>query len=566
MKIQKVIIIFLVLFLVSMSLLSAEETRRRKKLIETGWDMPDSKALLENLSEMEKQPFDGVVVAVNGRIDDKKICRLRAAFLNADWNKDWFQPCINDLKACKFKRFTDNFISVGANPGNVDWFDDEGWTKIVDHWRIAAWIVKQSGVKGILFDPEPYTPPHSQFSYSAQPQKDKHTFEEYSKKARERGRQVMQAIGAEHPGIVVFCYFMNSVCHDAISQNDPQAVLERQGYGLLPSFIDGWLDAIPPAVTLVDGCESAYHYNSVEQYLEAANAIRNNCQELVSPENRAKYRAQVQASFGMYLDAYWNPSTSPWYIDGLGGSRVERLRINTTTALRAADEYVWVYGEKFRWWPTPNGSVKKENWDEALPGSGKMLALVRDPSTWAAERMSELKKDGKLVNLVRNSGFTDEKCSDTKGNTDVWRDGRPPAGWGSWQEEKSKGKFLWDRETGLSGKGAAKAESVKGGCFIQSHDVKAGEMYVVTTSGRIQGKGRTHVRVRWQTAEGKWIHENLDRMITPVKSQDGKWSEMTGVAEVPANVGKLVILLGVSDQRSTDDVAWFDDVLLYRIE
>jgi hypothetical protein len=118
----------------------------------------------------------------------------------------------------------------------------------------------------------------------------------------------------------------------------------------------------------------------------------------------------------------------------------------------------------------------------------------------------------------------------------------------------------------LSSKGAARAENVKGGCFIQSHDVKAGEVYVVTASGRIQGKGRTHISVRWQTSESKWISENLDRMITPAKSQDGKWSELTGVAEVPANVGKLVILLGISDQSSADDIAWFDDVQLYRIE
>ncbi len=74
---------------------------------------------------------------------------------------------MNELRKCKFTRFTDNFITIGANPGNIDWFDDEGWQQIVEHWRIAAWLAKQSGLKGLLFDPEPYTLPHSQFSYAA---------------------------------------------------------------------------------------------------------------------------------------------------------------------------------------------------------------------------------------------------------------------------------------------------------------------------------------------------------------------------------------------------------------
>ena len=137
----------------------AGDMRRPKKLIQTGWDKPDSERLLQNLAEMEKRPFDGVVIHVLGHIDEKKRCYMRGAFIDRKWERAWFQPCIDNLKACKFKRFTDNFITIGANPGNVDWFDDAGWANIVDHWRIAAWVARQSGFKGILFDPEPYTKP-----------------------------------------------------------------------------------------------------------------------------------------------------------------------------------------------------------------------------------------------------------------------------------------------------------------------------------------------------------------------------------------------------------------------
>lgn len=543
----------------------AGDARRPKKLIETGWDQPDTERLMQNLAEMEKRPFDGVVVSAVGRVDEKRRCDLRAAFANEPWQREWFQPCVAHLKACKFTRFTDNFLVLGANPGNVGWHDDAGWANVVEHWRIAAWLAKQGGMKGLLFDPEPYTPPHSQFAYAAQPERDKHPFDAYAAKARERGRQVMQAVAGEFPDAVLFCYFMNIVASTAAGHASPNRVLASQGYGLLPAFLDGWLDAAPPTVTLVDGCEMAYLYNSVEQYLEAALLIKGGCQELVSPENRAKYRAQVQVSFGVYLDAYWNPPTSPWHIDGRGGSRVERLRANVGTALRVADEYVWIYGEQFRWWPTPNKGVKEQAWPEALPGCDKALRFARDPLDYAHTQMAELKAAGKLVNLARNGGFGSDKALTSEGATVEWKEGRAPAGWHTWQIEKSKGTFAWDREVGATAKGAAKAAGVANGCFIQSYDVKAGEHYAVGAARRLAGRGDAWIRIRWQTAEGKWTAEALDVLIH-CEAPRGEWGEMLGVVEVPEGAGRLLVLLGVGDQPSDNDIAWLDDVRVHRLE
>ena len=62
---------------------------------------------------------------------------------------------------------------------------------------------------------------------------------------------------------------------------------------------------VPPEMILVDGCEHGYYMDSAEAYLRAANEMRSwngACARLVSPENRAKYRQQVQAGFGFYLD------------------------------------------------------------------------------------------------------------------------------------------------------------------------------------------------------------------------------------------------------------------------
>jgi hypothetical protein len=538
----------------------AQDMRIRKKLIATGWDEPDAQRLLQNYREMEKQPFDGVVVNIDGRVDEQKRCSLRPAFSTERWERRWFQEPVDQLKACKFQRFTDNFLIIGANPGNVDWFDDDGWARIVEHWRIAAWVAKESGFRGILFDPEPYSEPYVQFKYAAQAQRDRHTFDEYYAKARERGRQVMQGIAEEYPNITLFCYFLNSVVGSATGQADPRPALAGDGYGLLPAFLDGWLDAIPPTITLVDGCESAYLYNSIEQYLEAGLLIKGTCQSLVSPENRAKYRAQVQASFGIYLDAYVNPPTSPWYIDGKGQPRVKRLRENARAALRVADEYVWVYGEKYRWWPTPNKSVKEQSWPEILSGCDDALRLARDPADYGRTRMSKLRESGSMLNLMRNAEFGLGKVG-----ADQWKEGQPPVGWSTWQEERSKGTFTWDRQTGCQEKGSAKATGVSHGCFLQSCDAKAGELYAVRAMRRLAGKGEATIRIRWQTSEGKWIAETQDVMLYADGARED-WRELFGVAEVPQEAGKLVVLLSVTGQQSPADVAWFDDVEVCKVE
>jgi len=532
------------------------DARRPKKLVATGWDQATTDRLRANLSEMQQRPFDGVFFSVEGTKPDGKTCRMRWMF-NADpWQRSWFDAAVADLKACRFERFTDNFAKVNANPGNVDWFDDAGWRAIVDHWRIAASVAKAGGAKGLLFDPEPYTPPHSQFSYAAQPQKDRHTFAEYAAKARERGRQVMTAVADEFPDITLFAYFLNSVCRRATGHRDPNRILAGHGYGLLPAFVDGWLDAAPPTVTFVDGCEAAYRYNSEQQYLEAALAIKGACQELVSPENRAKYRAQVQVSFGVYLDAYWNPKDSQWaawYVDGLGGPRVDRLRANVHTALRCADEYVWIYGEKFRWWPTPNGRVRAETWPEALPGSEAALRWARDPTDFARHRIDAMTKAGTLEDLLAGGAFAEGQ-----------KNGRPE-GWGAWQAKDSKGTFNWDPDVGAAAKGSGRAIGVANGCFIQSVEVEPGQRYAVRAVRRLRGKGSAVLTVRWQTSEQKWTAQGSDRVVLPYGPR-GEWTEMLDAVQVPEGVGRLVVLLSVKGQGGEGDVAWFDDAAVYRLD
>jgi len=229
-----------------------------------------------------------------------------------------------------------------------------------------------------------------------------------------------------------------------------------------------------------------------------------------------------------------------------------------------ADEYVWVYGEKFRWWPTPNGGVRPESWPEALPDCDKALRYARDPLDYARTEIAAMRAAGSLVNLARNGEFGAETARSWEGVEVKWHEGAAPAGWHTWQEAASKGIFAWDRATGAGGPGSARASGVGGGCFLQSYPAALGERYAVRAQCKLQGKGDGSIRVRWQTADGDWTAEILDKMIYG-GSSPGEWHERFGVAEVPEGAGRLVLLLGVRGQDSPGDVLWYDDVELYRL-
>jgi hypothetical protein len=541
---------------------SAQDMRRPRKLIATGWDKPDQTGLKEHVRLMETRPFDGIMISVVGKDAEGKPCPLRPAHSARPWQREWFQHAVADLQSIRFEKLTDNFVSIGANPGNVDWFDDAGWAAVSEHWAIAAWIAKEAGFRGFLFDPEPYTEPYSQFAYAAQPQAAQHRFNDYYAKARERGRQVLAAVAREFPEAVVYCYFMNSICSPATGHADPRPVLAGLGYGLYPAFIDGWLDAAPPEMTFVDGCESAYLYHEDMQYVRAALGIKGACQELVSPENRAKYRAQVQVSYGIYLDAYWNEEPSPWRVRCDGVPPVQKLLENVRSGLQACDGYVWVYGEKFCWWPTPNGAVQPQSWPEALPGCDEALRLARDPVRFARDRLERLRQAGTLTNLARNGDFQSDRVQDPgSGQAADWRTGGAPAGWSTWQTNEDKGTFSWDREAGT----AKVAGVVRSGCFIQRYEVVPGEGYLVRAKVKTAGGSSAHVRLRWQTGDGKWLRENEDVMAAPGEAGPDGWCPLEAVATIPPDVGALILLLGVASQRTPEDAVQFDDVEVYRV-
>ncbi len=107
----------------------------RKKLIEVGWDAPDTEWLRQNLPAIEKTPFNGVKVQIMGRTENGERVWAGPGFINRKWDSHWFATCVEDLKIAASGRLTDNFISFSANPGWI------GLTTLVGR---MSWTISES--------------------------------------------------------------------------------------------------------------------------------------------------------------------------------------------------------------------------------------------------------------------------------------------------------------------------------------------------------------------------------------------------------------------------------------
>lgn len=513
----------------------------RKKLIMSGWDQPDVAQFRRDLAQFEKTPFDGVILFVPGKQPDgTPFTSFNNLFSREPWNEAMFADPVADLKAARSTKVTENFLILWSLPGDVDWFDDAGWAVVAEKFRIMARVARSGGLRGILFDPEQYGEKHKAWRYLSQTNWAQRTFADYSAKVRQRGGETMRAMAGEFPDLTLFGYWLTSVCLRAVDDSGSLAGLAAEDYGLYPAFVDGWLAAAPPTVRFVDGQEFAYRWDGEAAFQAGALRVKNDCQVFITPANRAKYRAQVQASFGFYLDAYVNPPGSAYYLGREGEPRVQRLENNLEAAVGAADEYVWIYGEKNRWWPPRDeGAKPSTNWAEALPGIELALLRAKDPAAAARQLLTA----ASVTNLLRNADFSEAT------------DGRP-AHWWVWQDEKeATGAFALDSRLG-----AARLMKMANGCFGQNISVKPGERYAFGGKLRQAGQGLVTLRVGWKNAAGKWTRGDAAKRLVLPNPPEGEWRELFGSVRVPDGIAELVVTLYANGQTKDPDQAWFDDV------
>ena len=539
-----------------------------RKIILTGWEFAylTPEDFLANAEELDKTPADGVVVYIQANPAVGRNCTTKEIMTKPIWTDAMLADLVEPMKKmAKHRSMRHSFIKSFRAPHGVrlDWRDDEAWGVVASNVAAVARLAKEVGFPGIQMDIEDYSHKRQFWRVETDP-----PFPELERLVRQRAREVCKAIFDEYPDITIFSYFGLSELFFQQQERDVIS-LARCKRDLLPAFLNGILDVIPPKARFQEGTENAYRYDYARQdYLTAKTRNSNWYMPLVAPENRIKYLTQVITGLGLYMDAYVNDSTSSWYFPAIDGSRLEYLRRNVAQALSGTDEYVWLWGERGRWieWKVPaplhlHNGARKGLWSDLIPGGlNEALTILKDPARYLLPKIEKAIADGTVVNLITNP-----TCSISIPGEPGLKPGRVPRPFGSWQPTPKKGmeKSLIGTDT-AEGDGDNTSLFIKGangGCFTFECDSIAppGSWYYVCA--RVKGE------VAWPELnfrkEGrKWFTthnflaiegENLD-----------EWRTVRSCVQVPKGATGFTLALGVRFP-CPNDIVRYDNVGVYAL-
>lgn len=324
---------------------SAQTGASNKHVIYYGWGLPDSLYFRERWQELEQLPFDGVGIAIpldraawaSGRRDTKNQAGWQVMG-EASLPTAALEAAAEDLRTPRWSRARHDFLPVALSSGvsarGLHWFDDARWGIIARNFGALARLARVGNLRGLIVDPEHYN--YSLFSYREQRALAERPFEEFRAAARQRGREVMKAVAAELPDVVLLFLFGHSLPLNEMARELPP---EHREYALLADFYDGILEEMPEEAQFVDGFEFSYPYRQREQFEAARVQIRERAVAATSrPED---FRRRVRAGFGLWLD----------YNDRKDYRTPADFAAAVRAALESSDGYVWIYAHKFSFFP-----------------------------------------------------------------------------------------------------------------------------------------------------------------------------------------------------------------------
>jgi len=512
------------------------------KLIGTGWDLGPAQTpavILSKADEFAKTGLDGVSVVLSESFNESFMAPK-------DFTREQAEKYLPDLKKFKDKPgLSESFVITAWSPipsaaPRMRYDDDAAWARFAANMRTCAWLVKEAGLPGLIIDNEDYLSKRQFFQTPEDP-----PWEKTLVLARQRGREVGRAMFDVYPQIKLLFYFLM-----AFEEGLDPVALAKSKKSLWPAFLDGMLDVMPDGAEFICGDEPGYHYMAERRDFEDSVAKRLvRLVRLFAPENRIKFRQHVRMSFGQYLDMYINDNSNPhYYMPPLNGSRLERFRRNLTAAVENSDGYVWSYGEKREWvdWPPcrraafMEKAMKKETWDQALPGLSDMLREVKSGDRVAALRHT--------LDAFRRSGATNEIA-------DVLAKHRGC----QWKDEKSAAEFVYEEGKGRNGSLLMKLTGKGSGCFIlpATKKVTPGDEYCAEVYVRGPYTG---IQLCWQK-NGAWNwHVGYPAAVVGEPDAQG-WRRAVMRATVPEEINGIVLKMdAIAGEGQTPE---FDGAVIY---
>ena len=375
--------------------------RPAPKLLQFGWGTPMAETIPQRINKMESYNpfFDAMVVGVKLRGD------VEAKSGRPEW-EGRFGSCVFGAgkvrwenvaadvaslrqAADKAKRI-EMFLRFNVVPGNVDWFDP-AWEAIVHNAAITGRMAREGGCKGLIFDIEEYGRSRygqgKPFRYAYQPQRKDHTFEQYARQARKRGRQWIEAFQAESPRMTII--FMWAHSHYTYAQwrrdegkLDWSRPLKPKDTGyLLAAFIDGIIEGAGDGIELYDGAEYTYGFRTREDFELARRFVAEGWRYSMVPE---LYKKKMKAALATEMDRTWR-TRGGFHPDDPEKNYFtpKKLAMALHFSMAMSDGYSWVYSEAPRWWPQKNLS---EPYLQAFAEARKDRPFGIDPEKYS--RMS----------------------------------------------------------------------------------------------------------------------------------------------------------------------------------
>lgn len=404
-----------------------------KKLVQYGWDVQFPGYVAANIREMEKKPFDGIMM----RTDRTSFSHV---FYNRELDDEATKNYLKAMESIKWEKFTDSFFTLLVR-SNMDWFSDEDWAP--DGWvlrnvRLCAKAAKVGRCVGIWMDTESYWG-RRPWTYAAQPHADEKSFVEFEKIVRKRGAQFMEALQEEFPDLVLLTSYLlaNPTAYGEARKTTDAArrseILKDDNEGLWPAFVNGMVDGIKGKAVIVDGHEKSYYHQELPEYTQAVARMREGAEgvkNLIDPKIWPKYQEYVQAGHGIYVDFYCNMLPLRTRSSALTDEEKARwVEHNVYYALKTSDKYAWIYSEYMNWWE--NSTVPPYLQDairsaKSKVAEGKPLGFKNDAPSRGWNELWSLRANPakpKTARIQRLSGTPPR--IDGKLNDPVWKKATP---------------------------------------------------------------------------------------------------------------------------------------------